>query len=137
LHTLPFFVIGVALNIVSPSFFSVGGPPQILKLASYVILIPGFTVWTWSVTLILLRVPNHQLITNGPYRIVKHPLYTGVAILVLPWFGFLFDTWLGAFIGVVEYIACRLYAREEEEMLSKTFGAPWIEYCRKVWIPWL
>jgi protein-S-isoprenylcysteine O-methyltransferase Ste14 len=33
--------------------------------------------------------------------VVKHPLYTGVAFLVLPWLGFLFNSWLGAAIGVI------------------------------------
>ena len=30
---------------------------------------------------------------------MKHPLYTIVALLVLPWIGFLLNTWLGALIG--------------------------------------
>jgi protein-S-isoprenylcysteine O-methyltransferase Ste14 len=48
----------------------------------------------------LRKVPRRELITNGPYAIVKHPLYTGVALLVLPWIGFISNTWLGAVIGV-------------------------------------
>jgi protein-S-isoprenylcysteine O-methyltransferase Ste14 len=31
---------------------------------------------------------------------MKHPLYTSVALLVLPWIGFLLDTSVGALIGV-------------------------------------
>lgn len=34
---------------------------------------------------------------------MKHPLYTAVALLVLPWLGFLLNTWLGALVGVVPY----------------------------------
>jgi protein-S-isoprenylcysteine O-methyltransferase Ste14 len=89
------------------------------------------------VVLILIKVPQQKLITNGPYSLVKHPLYTGVALLVLPWIGFLFNTWLGVLIGIVLYIGSRVFAPEEEEMLSKTFGATWDEYCNKVKIPWL
>jgi protein-S-isoprenylcysteine O-methyltransferase Ste14 len=70
---------------------------------------------------------------TGPYSIVKHPLYTGVAFLVLPWAGFLFDTWLGA----VLYIASRLFARAEEAELARTFGDRWDRYSQSVKIAWL
>jgi protein-S-isoprenylcysteine O-methyltransferase Ste14 len=104
---------------------------------SIILLIPGVVIWLWSVVLILTKVPQKQLITTGPYALVKHPLYTAVAFLVLPWLGFLFNTWLGAVIGIVLYIGSRLFASEEEKALSKTFGARWDEYCKTVKIPWL
>lgn len=62
----------------------------------------------WLVVLILSRVPRGQLITTGPFTLVKHPLYTGVALLVLPWAGFLLDTWLGAALGSILYVATRM-----------------------------
>jgi len=137
LLTLPFLLIGLILNIMFPSFFNVGGPSIVLKVISIIILIPGITLWIWSVVLILIKVPRQELITNGPYSLVKHPLYTGVALLVLPWIGFLLNTWLGVLIGIVLYIASRVFWPEEEAILSKTFGAAWDEYCHKVKIPWL
>jgi protein-S-isoprenylcysteine O-methyltransferase Ste14 len=60
-----------------------------------------------------------------------------VALLVLPWIGFLLNTWLGALIGVVLYIASRLFAPEEETRLAETFGPAWDEYGRKVAVPWV
>jgi protein-S-isoprenylcysteine O-methyltransferase Ste14 len=137
LLTLPFLIIGLILNIIIPSIFSVGGPSIVLKTISIIFLIPGITIWIWSVVLILIKVPQQELITNGPYSLVKHPLYAGVALLVLPWLGFLFNTWLGVLIGIVLYIASRVFAPEEEAILSMTFGTTWDEYCHKVKIPWL
>jgi protein-S-isoprenylcysteine O-methyltransferase Ste14 len=87
--------------------------------------------------LILRKVPRKELITNGPYSAVKHPLYTGVALLVLPWVGFLCNTWLGAVIGIILYIGSRLFAPAEEAELSQTFGAKWDEYRKTVRLPWL
>ena len=135
--TLPFLIVGLILNVMFPSLFSVGGPPFVLKVISIIILIAGIINWIWSAVLILTKVPRKELITNGPYAIVKHPLYTGVALLVLPWIGFLFDTWLGVVIGIVLYIGSRMFSPAEEEELSKTFGAAWDAYCKKVVIPWL
>jgi protein-S-isoprenylcysteine O-methyltransferase Ste14 len=134
---LPFLVVGLILNILFPAFFSVGGPPSGLKLVSILLLIPGVIIWIWSVVLILTKVPQKQLITGGPYSLVKHPLYTAVALLVLPWLGFLLNTWLGAAIGIVLYVGSRLFAPAEEESLSRTFGAAWDEYSHQVKIPWL
>ncbi len=137
LVTLPVLLIGLVLNILYPSFFSVGGPPPGLRVLSIIILIPGLIIWLWSVFLVLTKVPKDELITGGPYALVKHPLYTSVALLVLPWVGFLLDTWLGVVVGIVLYVATRIFAPEEERKLAMTFGAAWDEYCRKVKMSWL
>lgn len=137
LRTMPFLAVGVVLNVLFPSVFRVGGPPAWLKAISIVVLVPGIVVWAWSVILILAKVPKKELITTGPYALVKHPLYTGVAFLALPWAGFLLDTWLGVAIGIVLYIGARLFSPEEEKALARTFGAAWDEYGRQVRIPWL
>ena len=136
LFTLPFLLVGLILNSVFPAFFDVGGTSIALRVVSIVILIPGVTIWIWSVVLILTKVPKKELITTGPYSLVKHPLYTGVTLLVLPWIGFLFNTWLGALIGMVMYVGSRLFSPDEEKVLSETFGATWDEYCEDVKIPW-
>ncbi len=133
----PFLIVGLILNIMYPALFSVGGPPVALTVISVIILIPGIINWAWSVALILTKIPKKELITSGPYSLVKHPLYTGVAILVLPWIGFLLNTWLGLLIGIVVYIGSRLFSPEEEKILSRIFGASWNEYCSKVKITWL
>jgi protein-S-isoprenylcysteine O-methyltransferase Ste14 len=135
--TLPFLIVGLVLNIMFPSLFGVGGPSTALKLISILMLIPGVTIWIWSVVLILTKIPQGKLITTGPYALVKHPLYTGVALLVLPWIGFLLNTWLGVVVGGILYIGSRTFSPEEEKALSKAFGATWDEYCNKVVVPWL
>jgi protein-S-isoprenylcysteine O-methyltransferase Ste14 len=137
LFILPFLLVGLLLNVVYPSAFDVGGPSIALRVVSIIVLIAGLTTWIWSAALILIKVPRRELITNGPYSLVKHPLYTGVALLVLPWIGFIFNTRLGAMIGIVLYIGSRIFAPAEEAGLSKTFGDKWHEYCNTVKLPWL
>lgn len=137
LLVLPFLVAGAVLNILFPAVFAVGGPPLWLTVLSAVMLIPGVVLWFWSVWLILTKIPKKELITTGPYALMKHPLYTGVALLVLPWVGFLLNTWLGALIGIVVYIGSRLFSPEEEQILAKIFGEKWMAYSEKVLLPWL
>ena len=137
LFALPFLAIGLILNIAYPSWFGVGGPSNALRAISIAALIPGVVIWAWSVVLIVRRVPRGELITSGPYAWVKHPLYTDVALLVLPWLGFLLDTWLGVVLGAALYVGSRRFAPAEEAELAETFGPAWDEYCRRVKMSWL
>jgi protein-S-isoprenylcysteine O-methyltransferase Ste14 len=137
IFTLPFLIAGVVANIFFPFVFSVGGPQNAFFMTSAIILSLGIIVWFWTVYLILTKIPRNELITYGPYSIVKHPLYTAVAFLVIPWIGFLCNTWLGVFIGIIVYIGSRIYSPEEEKILSKVFGNTWETYCQTVTIKWL
>ena len=134
---LPFLVIGLVLNLAFPEFFAVGGPPTWLAVLSGIVLMVGVVIWLWSVILILTRVPRGELITSGPYALVKHPLYTAVALLVLPWLGFLLNTWLGLVLGIILYVADRMFAPDEEANLAANFGPRWEAYRDSVLMPWV
>ena len=95
---LPFVVVGILLNVAFPDVFGVGGPPRWLGIVAAVAFAVGVAGWAWSVGLILTKMRVGQLVTSGPYALVKHPLYTAVALLVLPSLGILLDTWLGLII---------------------------------------
>ena len=137
LFTLPFLIVGVVLQIAAPSFMDVGGPPDWLRAISLFVLAVGVVIWLWAVALILAKVPHGELITTGPYAVMMHPIYTSVALLVLPWLGFLLNSWLGALVGIGLYVGSRRYAPAEEEQLAETFGSSWDAYCRRVMMPWL
>jgi len=137
LFTLPFVVVGVILSAAFPSLFHIDGSSSALRVLAIVLLIPGVTIWVWSVVLILRKVPRGELITSGPFALMKHPIYTSVALLVLPAIGVVFDSWLGAFIGIALYVGSRIYSPAEERELSRTFGARWDAYRGAVLIPWL
>jgi protein-S-isoprenylcysteine O-methyltransferase Ste14 len=137
LFTLPFVVVGVILNLAYPAVFAVGGPPAWLAALSIAVLVLGLVIWAWSAVLILRDVPHGRLITGGPYAWVKHPLYAAVALLVLPWIGFLLDTWLGVVFGAALYAGSRIFAPAEEAELSRTFGDAWRAYSQSVRLRWV
>jgi protein-S-isoprenylcysteine O-methyltransferase Ste14 len=134
---LPVIVVAVAFNLAFPDAFSVGGPPRWLQVVSVVVLCVGVIVWAWCVVLVLTKVRDGELVTTGPYAIVKHPLYTSVALLVLPWAGFLLDTWVGAVIGLTLYAGSRMFAPHEEAAMADRFGPQWEAYRARVKVPWL
>lgn len=136
--TLPFLIVGIILNILYPSFFSLGSfQGSTLKIISALILVAGVTIWVWSVFLILINVPKKKLITEGPYLLVKHPIYISVALFILPWASIIYDSWLGIVVGIVLFIGSRKYLGEEEKKLSKRYGVKWKQYTKKVKVPWL
>jgi protein-S-isoprenylcysteine O-methyltransferase Ste14 len=137
LFVLPVVVVGIGLNLLQPDWFRVGGPPAWLGWLSVAVLAVGVVGWAWSVLLILAMVPRHRLITSGPFAIARHPLYTSVALLVLPWLGFLLDTWIGVVIGLALYVASRLFSPAEEAGLAREFGPAWERYRTGVLLPWL
>lgn len=137
LFALPFVIGGIAVQIANPALLAVDASGQPARAIAIFVLTIGVLTWAWSVGLILSRVPKGELITTGPYAVVKHPLYTSVALLVLPALGVLLGTWLGAVIGLAVYVGSRLFAPAEEAKLRETFGHEWEAYVRRVALPWL
>lgn len=90
----------------------------------------------YSVEVVLQQ--DHQLITSGPYRLIRHPRYLGILCLS---FGvsLLFHSWLGlAFsIPVIGLILSRIH--DEEHLLQNAFGKAWQKYCQRSWrlLPYL
>jgi protein-S-isoprenylcysteine O-methyltransferase Ste14 len=100
-----------------------------------ILLILGLIVCIWSQILIFIKIPKKQLITTGPYALVKHPLYTGVSLLVLPGLGFLLGNWLGFLFGLILYIATRIYRPDEEKRMKNEFGEKYEKYSKSVLFP--
>ena len=79
------------------------------------------------------------LVTTGPYRLVRHPIYLGLALLAMGE-ALAFGSWPALMIvlsGVVPTFAWR--ARAEEKLLSRTFGERYAVYRQrtKMIIPYL
>ena len=74
---------------------------------------------------------GHQLRTEGPYRITRHPIYTGLIGMLL---GSLliggFGVWVLYF--TVGLIAVIVKAMSEERLLKETFGEQYTHYQQRV-----
>lgn len=137
LFTAPFVLVAIVLWVLDPARTAIDTSSPVVWAISLIMLAVGLVCWAWSVVLILRKVPKGELITSGPYAVVKHPLYTSVGLLVLPSAGMLLGTWLGLIIGIALYVGARLFAPAEERTLRDTFGDAWDAYERRVLLPWV
>lgn len=65
---MPSSVIGLILNILFPSLFSLGGPSTVLKMMSMLLVIPEAITWIWLIVLILTQVPQKQLVASRKFQ---------------------------------------------------------------------
>ena len=73
---------------------------------------------------------EHQLVTRGPYRWVRHPLYTFGSSLFIA-FGMMADNWFIALLGILAFIAMASRTPKEEANLIEKFGDEYREYMKR------
>src|SRR5690349_24601689 len=73
---------------------------------------------------------EHQLVTTGPYRWVRHPLYTIGSSLFIA-FGMIADNWFIAVLGMLAFIGMAIRTPKEEANLIEKFGDEYREYMKR------
>lgn len=90
----------------------------------------------WSLTARVLE--GHSLIIEGPYRLVRHPIYTGMFGMLLAT-GLAVSRWfIVPIAALVFWIGTAIRIRSEEALLREAFPAEYDAYARRVpaVIPW-
>jgi protein-S-isoprenylcysteine O-methyltransferase Ste14 len=73
---------------------------------------------------------EHKLVTSGPYRWVRHPLYTvGSSMFVA--FGLMADNWFIIALGILAFIGMAMRTPKEEANLVEKFGDEYREYMKR------
>ena len=75
---------------------------------------------------------DHELVRAGPYRFVRHPVYSGLALHLVGACLATGNLLLGAGTVFVVFPVFYLRARAEERLLRERFGAAYDEYAREV-----
>ena len=96
----------------------------------------AFAIWArhyigrnWSAIVTLKE--GHELVTSGPYALVRHPIYTGLL------FGFLgsaiaLGQWRGLLAVAIVYLALLRKYRLEERWMRERFGVAYDAYRARV-----
>jgi protein-S-isoprenylcysteine O-methyltransferase Ste14 len=84
----------------------------------------------WSLAARVLE--GHRLITQGPYNIVRNPIYTGMFGMLLAT-GLAVSHWVGLLIAIVVFaVGTAVRVNSEEKLLRETFGEEFEAYARRV-----
>lgn len=82
----------------------------------------------WSITARVVK--GHKLATEGPYRFVRHPIYSGMLGMLLAT-GLVISHWVASIAAIVIYfIGTVIRIRSEERLLREALGPEFESYAR-------
>jgi protein-S-isoprenylcysteine O-methyltransferase Ste14 len=128
---------GILLHAMSPDWMAWASfpVPEMLRWLGFVVAVLTVLAVHWvlsalgrNVTETVLTKERHELVTGGPYRWVRHPLYTtGLALLLA--LGLMAGSWFVLLATVIAFAFIRMLVipREEQALLAK-FGDRYQSY---------
>jgi protein-S-isoprenylcysteine O-methyltransferase Ste14 len=110
-----------------------------LKTFGFAALTLGVLLMVWGVVTFRRAetaiVPHHgasRLVTHGPYRCTRNPMYTGLTIAYLGGSALLDSAWPIIVLPVVLLILLKTVILREEMYLRDAFGAEYTRYAASV-----
>ena len=77
-------------------------------------------------------IAGHELITEGPYRVVRNPIYLGMFGIMIAT-GLVLATWWALLVAIAVFlIGNQIRVKEEERLLGETFGQQFVDYAKRV-----
>jgi len=126
---LGYWLSGHALNHPSGSF-----PAWLLAIGT-LLCVTGLVFATWARVILgrywgmpMTLHEDPQLITTGPYRLVRHPIYTG---LIAMWIGTIIVYPLSAPVGIAIISYSIFSALREERDMEKRFPEAYPAYAKR------
>jgi protein-S-isoprenylcysteine O-methyltransferase Ste14 len=77
-------------------------------------------------------IEDHELITTGPYRFVRHPIYSGLFGLMIITGYSMTQLWVYLLAIALYFIGTILRTRVEERLLVQHFGDDYLKYKKRV-----
>src|SRR5262245_57408937 len=137
--------LGVAyLGTIVDSWLGVAALPSRLgKATGMLVLALGFLLRVWATVhfyahgmRVISLEPQRTLITSGPYRFSRNPLYLGGNVLIFFGAGLFWGSPSALVLTAAHLPLMDLFIRREERQLERDFGDEWRTYQRRVrrWI---
>jgi len=146
-HNVFVVAVGFAFALLGTGIDKVFGFPRFHSAATLVIgvtlLTAGFLLRVWAayhfykhqMNVIVLSAQSH-LITTGPYRFTRNPLYVGGNVFIFLGASLMLGTPAGLVLTVLHLPLVNFMIRREERQLEQRFGDEWREYAQRTrrWI---
>jgi protein-S-isoprenylcysteine O-methyltransferase Ste14 len=143
MHNLGVILVGFGLAFLGTRFDAFLGLRRLrfpfATATAWLLLASGFLLRVWAAfhfyeqqLKVISLVPQKRLITSGPYRFSRNPLYLGGNVFIFLGAA-LFLKSPTALIGTILHLPLvdRMIRREEHQ-LEQTFGEEWTRYSQRV-----
>jgi len=133
-----------ACALAAPKFYPqahIDLPPAPVFYTAIAMLWGGDLLYVWSVATLgaffrtsVTLIDGQRLVTKGPYRILRHPAYTG-GVLIFTGFGLAMGNWLsvaGSALCMTLGYLWRIHV--EEKALRERFGAEFEAHRKRTWM---
>jgi len=143
LHNIGVVIVGLALAYLGTMIDSLLGAPTLNSTVAAMIgaslLALGFLLRVWatvyfyahSMRVISLE-PQASLITTGPYRFSRNPLYLGGNVFIFFGAALLLGSPTALVATALHLPVMDRFIRREEDLLQRQFGDPWQAYEQRV-----
>jgi len=142
--TLNVLILVIAASLAVSAWLAIRDDGQLaardpaIAWTGMAVMLAGLVLRWWSVrtlarffTVDIAIQPGQTLVRRGPYRLLRHPSYTGALMTVLG-FGIGTGVWLAALVAFVPIFLAFLHRiRIEERVLADAFPDAWPRYARE------
>jgi protein-S-isoprenylcysteine O-methyltransferase Ste14 len=118
---------------------SVMGTSDLVRYLGLVLFACGFVMMNWAAASLgkqfsvqVTLQADHQLVTGGPYRRLRHPRYLGI-IVFNAGIALIFHSWLALQLTGVLTVVLLWRIHDEEAFMHQAFGAKWETYTSQSW----
>jgi len=137
----PLIALSMILALVIAFLFAASGIASLPSWSFYVgisLMIAGIVLRQWSIAVLgryfspTIGIQEGQAVVDrGPYRLVRHPSYTGLLIIYIG-LGFVIQSW-GAVLVLIAYFAAAFGYRihVEEAVLTSKLGDEYVAYAKR------
>jgi len=143
LTLMPLQVIPLALVIAAPysdrNAIAVLGEFEVIRYLGLALFSLGFVGTHWAeasldkqFSVYVTIQDDHKLVTDGPYRYIRHPRYLGIIAFTMG-ISLVFRSWLALIIVAALTLVLVWRIHGEEALMHQKFGKDWEAYCQKSW----
>src|SRR5215475_1520402 len=143
LHNIGVVIVGLGIAYLGTRVDALLGvsafASPLVKAAALLLLALGFLVRVWATVYfyahkmrVISLAPQKTLITSGPYRYSRNPLYLGGNGCIFFGAALLFGSPTALLATALHIPLMDLFIRREERQLEREFGAEWQSYKQRV-----
>jgi protein-S-isoprenylcysteine O-methyltransferase Ste14 len=143
LHNVGVAIVGLGIAFVGTKVDSLLGihsiASSLAQAVGLMLLALGFLLRVWATVhfyahkmRVISLEPQETLITSGPYRFSRNPLYLGGNVFIFFGAALLFGSPTALLATTIHIPFMDLLIRREERQLEQVFGRPWQDYKKRV-----